>query len=166
MGSALGGLYTPILSTFTLFLIGIQLYRQHITDQRAEISWFIDRSIDSGEKALLHLKAAMNDINNDKCNVWEHFLRVVEQNNPELTWHFLCQPVNQRLYSSALHYFSNLEGLKKSNDRHVLIAYQELKSTGSMTIGYREMLLMETEVMRGKLKYAPHFAPNTPNLKS
>ncbi|WP_394141908.1 hypothetical protein [Vibrio chagasii] len=157
MGSAIGGLYTPILSLFTFMLLGLQLYRQNQVDRHNQIAWFIDRSLEGGEKALRYMAEISQEKNMENQTVLDGLLSTIKNGTPEDVASYLGMPVNQRFFSAATIYFSNLEGLKNSNNINAQLACEELRTEAAMLLGYNMMILIEREVLRGMLSYGPYF---------
>ncbi|MFM2590992.1 hypothetical protein [Vibrio sp. TBV020] len=157
MGSAIGGLYTPILSLFTFMLLGLQLYRQNQVDHHNQISWFIDRSLKGGEKALKYMAEISQEKNMDNQTVIDGLLSIINNGTQEDVASYLGMPVNQRFFSAATIYFSNLEGLKGSNNLNAQLACEELRTEAAMLLGYNMMIIIEREVLRGMLAHGPYF---------
>ncbi|WP_407546946.1 hypothetical protein [Vibrio parahaemolyticus] len=157
MGSAVGGLYAPILSLFTFMLLGLQLYRQNQVDNHNYVIWFIDRSLSGGEKSLKLMNELRHEESINNLTVWNGLLLIINNGKREDIQNYLGLPVNQRFYSAATTYFSNLEGLKNSKNPHMLLACEELKAEAAIRLGYHDMVIIERNVMSGMLSYGPYF---------
>ncbi|MEZ8088403.1 hypothetical protein [Vibrio sp. 1S139] len=110
MGSAIGGLYTPILSLFTFMLLGLQLYRQNQVDRHNQIAWFIDRSLEGGEKALKYMAEISQEKNMENQTVLDGLLSTIKNGTPEDVASYLGMPVNQRFFQQRLYIFQILKG--------------------------------------------------------
>ncbi len=159
MGSAVGGLYAPILSLFTFMLLGLQLHRQNQVDNHNHAIWFIDRSLSGGEKSLILMNELRHEKSINNLTVWEGLLVVIHNGKHEDVQAYLGLPVNQRFYSAVTNYFSHLEGLKNSKNSHILLACEELKSEAAIRFGYHDMIILEREVMGDILSKGPYFLP-------
>ncbi len=151
MGSAIGGLYTPILSFFTIFIIGMQLWRQNQSEAHNQMLWFIDRNLIGGNKALKNFKDYLNMKDVMGALVSDGFATAMLEYKRGVD----LEAVKKLIIESAIHeltmscagtYFLCLENLKRMNNPYCELAYQELRNDGVMMFGSDSLSLFETHL--------------------
>ncbi len=148
MGSAIGGLYTPILSFFTIFIIGMQLWRQNQSEAHSQLLWFIDRNLVGGNKALKNFKEYLKSVNVDGVIVSDSFADAMEKHKKQIDEKAVTRLINESaihklVFSCVGNYFLCLEDLKEMNNPYCDLAYQELRNDGVMMVGFDALSLFE-----------------------
>ncbi|TDR71540.1 hypothetical protein DFP78_11674 [Photobacterium lutimaris] len=147
MGSALGGIYAPILSLLTLIVIVRQLNLQWQMNKFQHDQWYIDKCMSQGHKALVNLKCILSaEIKGqDGVTCQELFEKIHERGKKhEIDVFLQC---NLQLQSATTFFFSNLEGLRSSNEPIYKTSYMDLVTEGSSVLGYVQMQMLEEQIM-------------------
>lgn len=142
MGSAIGGLYTPILSLFTFFLIGYQLWRQNQIERHNQLIWQLELFQKSSRSYLDSIcEVGM------KLDGQDDLLTILKKNKNNIEFLLRSDADNQRLLMASIAFFKRLDRLMIMNNTYAKAVYDELISDALSRLGIAKIIFIETHVI-------------------